>query len=238
MLVAVLPLLGSGFMVYKAFDNAQQRILNDEFVPEAWHNLAADQFFPDTFGDFEYRHPETDEVTPVTSWARQGIDETASCEDDPGIVPGFVKLVSQHGCRAVVRATYVDTTGTWVATIAVVVLGSGQDASQVLAEVEAKDPAQLVHAMPVPATPAADWSEEDRAGVAIDTMVLNEHDQPYILAVTLGYADGREVGELPDPWWGTAGTDNTRMLDIPASRAAGQFTQQLHKTITEPASER
>jgi transcriptional regulator with XRE-family HTH domain len=141
--------------------NAQLHIVNDAFLPESWHNLRADQFFPDQLS--------VRDDTPA--WVRQGIDESSEC-DDRALEPAFTEAARTYGCRAIVRATYIDATGTLVATIAVIVLDAGVESLHAEFDPAVEDTGQLVHAYPVPDTPAAGWTDEKRGGMAIDPVAF------------------------------------------------------------------
>jgi hypothetical protein len=220
-------LLGAGATVAKAYINTQQQVTNDAFLPVAWHNMPADQFFPDHFGV----------VGDTPAWARQGIDEASEC-DGRGVEPRLADAMNNYGCTAFVRATYVDTTETLVATVAVIVLGTPDDAQLLFEEFDpgADHPGHLVRAYPVANTPAAEWSDEGRGGVAIGTVDSFTDDLPYVVSVAVGYVDGRSVGVLPEPWTFPApGSRNEQSLDTEADRISGRYQEQLNLTIKEMA---
>jgi hypothetical protein len=223
MVFGSLPLLASGGIAAKAYSNAQLHIVNEAFLPKAWHNLPAGLFFRDQFG--------VRDGTPA--WVRQGIDESSEC-DDRALAPELTEAARGHGCRALVRATYVDTTETLVATIAVVVLDG--DAESLYAEFDpaAEHPGQLANAYPVPGTPAADWTDEDRGGMTIGSFVYGDKEMPFLRVVTIGYLDGRAVEELPEPWRDRSpGTSNERSLDRIAAHVSAMYKNSLWSTIKE-----
>jgi hypothetical protein len=224
---SLLPVLAGGAVIAKNFINAQQHQTNPAFPPKAWHNLPTDKIMPDRFGLHYFRE----------IWSRQGVDKEVGC-DRPVLEPEFAKAVNDGGCEAVVRATYVDTTGTLVATLDLIRLGSVKDASEVSEEFSsaAGYHKQLVKAYPVSQTAAAGWSDRRRAGrgIAVGAIGGPGYDAPYLLAVTLGYVDGRAVSKLPEPWTLPApGAANEYALDSEASSIIFQFNDTLESIIRE-----
>ncbi|MHA6620657.1 hypothetical protein [Pseudonocardia sp. DLS-67] len=225
-ILSALLLLGGGVLAAALFADAQGQEVNEAFLPEAWHDMPADKFFPERLGV----------VRDVPSWTRQGIDGATECAR-PALEPQLIEAIEASGCKAVLRATYVDPTATLVATIAVVVLGSGSDAIDVYGAFDpgAEYPGQLVKPYPVPGTPAERWSDDGRGGMAIGPIEsLSVDYQPYLAVVAAGYADGRPVEELPEQWDDLSpGTDNERSLDTIADRAMQSYANDLFVTIKE-----
>lgn len=220
----LMPLLGAGAIAAKAVSNAQLQTVNDEFLPKAWHNLPADRFFPDRFGVQGHNGHE------FYAWARQGIDDATGC-DDPGLEPELADAVNEHGCQAVVRATYIDPTASLVTTIVVAAVGSPADAESIgeefsVAAGEHEGPFAL--AFPVAGTPAELWTDEDRAGSSVEAA------GSYVVTVVVGYVDGRPVDVLPEPWTLPApGSANERALDDIAYRAEAAYWEQVYSSIRE-----
>lgn len=227
---AVWPLMGAGALVVKEFNEAQVQVINDAFLPEAWHNMPADRFFPDRLGVVRIGVGGE-----AHAWARQGIDAESTCED-PGLEPKLADAVNEHGCQAVLRATYVDTTATLVTTIAVAVVGSASDAQSIGEEFDParEHPGQLVRTLPVAGTPAEDWTDGNRVGVEIDIMHIGSDEVPYVVALTVGYVDGRPVEVLPEPWTLPApGSANEHALDLIAGRTGDAFDEQVRSAVEE-----
>jgi len=224
----ILPLLGGAALAGKAYVNAQQTQVNDEFLPKAWRNMPAEKFFPDRFGHHAFGRQ---------AWARMGIDHTSSCEK-PGLQKDLANSINEYGCQGVVRATYVDTSRTFVTTIAVVAFESFSDADELFLEFDraADFRGYLVHAYPVPDTPAAKWKNKDRGGVATRHLSLFVEDLPYVTVATVGYVDGRPVKKLPEPWTlPSAGSANEYLLDSAASQVLFFYRDTLEATIREDA---
>ncbi|SCL67045.1 hypothetical protein GA0070606_4465 [Micromonospora citrea] len=223
MVFGLLPLAGGGFVVAHAFSNSRQGMTNPQFLPKAWHNLPAEQLLPERLGSHQFAH----------AWSRQGVDTTSSCEK-AGLKANLAKAVRDNGCKAVLRATYVDTSATHVATLALIVLSTPQQARDLHLEFDraAGDPGELVEAYPVPGTPAAGWKNSHRAGVAVYQLSPLVTDQPYLVAVSLGYADGRAVPRLPQPWTLPApGSANEHSLDSEATYLIDQYRHTLDVTL-------
>jgi hypothetical protein len=192
--LCILPLLGGIFIVVKAFSNHRIKTKNDDFVPVAWHNLRSDQIFPDHLG-----YTSADEGTPA--WIRQGIAAEAKCADV--LRDDFGKAAVAKGCRTVLRATYVDIGGDMAATLAVLVFGSNADAEEIGNKEFnwAQGPGALVAPAAFPGTPAAAWTGKRAIVGGAQKVGLTIYDEPYVVAVSAGPADGsRPVGKLPEPW--------------------------------------
>ncbi|MEV4757795.1 hypothetical protein AB0J86_22140 [Micromonospora sp. NPDC049559] len=213
MVLGICPVLAGGGVVAQAISNSRVQIANDDFKPLAWHNLPADKVFPDHFGMFE------------GTWSRQGIDPVATCDKAP-VSADLAEAVNQHGCRSVLRATYVDESGTLVTTIGILVLGSNADTKPLIERFRpgAGYKGQPLRAYPVPGTPAAGWKDANRAGYDIVGYDLDLYEQPYVILATMGYADGRKVAKLPEPWdMPGLGSANERSLDLLTRSLVQQF---------------
>ncbi|MFE9441484.1 hypothetical protein ACFYO2_21295 [Streptomyces sp. NPDC006602] len=188
----VLGLVGGGALVANEYSNGQQTIANVEYGEVIWSDEPAESIFPDTVGGGDFANPK------YASWRRLGISPDTSCSR--GLTGKTLAIAERVGCKAVLRATYVDPTGDMLATVALVVLPEDGSKRQELAEAYGDLEAEgTVAPLPVPGTLAAGWKGDGRSGVALRT-TGGEH-LPYAVAVTTGAVDGRRVaGNLPGAW--------------------------------------
>ncbi|WP_048584652.1 hypothetical protein [Streptomyces viridochromogenes] len=121
-LVGALLLVGGGALTAHAYSNARQEIPNDESGKVLWRDEPVDKIFPTTLGGRGgYNGGLYDREQAI--WNRAGISPETDC--DKGITRYTLKAAQENGCKAVLRATYVDSTANMVATVAVVVLPEG-----------------------------------------------------------------------------------------------------------------
>ncbi|MEO3826542.1 hypothetical protein [Actinomadura sp. B10D3] len=197
-------LLTFAFGWYVFLDDAQVR--NPAYEATMWRNEPADELFPDKLNGSvesgEGGNPSN------AKWVRAGISQDTSCEK--GLDGDALKAATRYGCEAVLRATYVEATGSHVATIALIVVkdhtedGDGFTPANRLGDrIQDKgddidQPDFGVRAFTVPGTPAAKWTDEARNGTYATTA------SEYAVAATAGATDGRRAGRLPAPWNGTS----------------------------------
>ncbi|QKV98038.1 S8 family serine peptidase [Streptomyces sp. NA02950] len=150
-----------------------------------WRNERADTLFPETLALREKAQAKSTDRTR-SQWHRLGISEKTGC--DEGLAGATATEARKLGCKAVLRATYADPTGTTVATAAPVPTPAGWE-SQALGLPAAQRIAQ---------------------GAGIKVAVLDSGvmaDHPALRGkVTTGpdfYRDGLRAG---DPRWGRHGT--------------------------------
>lgn len=197
-LFGLLVLVGGGALAAHAYSNSQQTLANPEYGEVIWTDEPANNIFPDTIGGRDGRLGGL--TNPKYSyWHRLGISPETSCSK--GLTAKTLAKAEQLGCKAVLRATYVDPTGDMVATVALVVLPGGTSKNQELAQAfDGMENEGAVAPLTVPGTLAAGWKKIGRNGSAL-TSTSGEH-MPYAVAATVGAADGRRAGNLPRDWAG------------------------------------
>jgi hypothetical protein len=168
----------------RQFTTLQQRQITDWEAGTRWRTLPAGIIFPATV---RYPAPTAlDDAPGLTLTAnRIGIAKQASCRTatDSAAAP----VLARHGCEAVLRASYVDGTSSYVVTVGVAVLpgvAQAKAANRELAGVAAREAASV---LPVrfSGTPAAGFTKDRReiSGRAVAGS--------YLIFYTIGYADGR-----------------------------------------------
>ncbi|MFI0353584.1 hypothetical protein [Actinomadura sp. 9N407] len=148
-----------------------------------WRGLKAAEIFP---ARFDQRASE--ESTPGVLWSgvRAGIAPESSCEaafDAP-----MAKILAEHGCRATLRATYVDGSGTLVATFGIAVLPDADRAMKAEAALSSKAVKEKygVRAVSFPGTVTAPFDDHRRQ--AFD---LTSNTTPYLFFRSSGWLADR-----------------------------------------------
>ncbi|MGH3213127.1 MAG: hypothetical protein ACRDL9_00910 [Trebonia sp.] len=181
----------------RQFSAEQQRQITDWEVGKRWRTMSAGAIFP---ASLQYSAPSvlTDPNLRLTA-DRIGIASQASCAaaTDPAAVGA---ALARHGCEAMLRATYVDGTGSYVITVGVAAMpGSAQvnAAKQELAGVGVSNGAG-VRTVPVAGSLAAAFTDARRQLSASMTA------GPYFVFYTIGYTDDRPHQPVSDDKYGDA----------------------------------
>lgn len=195
-LFGVLLALGGGALAAHAYSNSQQTLANPEYGEVIWSDEPVDSIFPDTIGGRDGRLGDLTNPK-FANWRRLGISPETSCSK--GLTGKTLAEAERLGCKAVLRATYVDPTGDMLATVALIVLPGDASQNQELAQAyEDMENEGAVAPLAVPGTLAAGWKKIGRNGSAL-TSTSGEH-MPYAVAATTGAVDGRLAGNLPGAW--------------------------------------
>jgi hypothetical protein len=167
----------------RQFTTQQQRQITDWEAGKRWREMPAGEIFP---ASLQYTSPvPLDDPALRLTADRTGIARQASCAAASDAAAGAV--LARNGCEAMLRATYLDETDSYVVTVGVAVMpGSPQSAAAAreLAGVVGTSGAGVL-AMPVAGTPAAAFTNGRRqlsAAVAAGT---------YLVFYAIGYTDGR-----------------------------------------------
>jgi hypothetical protein len=173
-------------MAPRRFTAAQaEQITNWEFG-QRWRDRPAGAIFP---ASVRYPAPPTlaDDPSLTLSAQRVGVAKQASCASV--VDPTAAAVLDRDGCAAVLRATYVDTTDSYVVTVGAAVLPGAASAATAAKAIGDDVPADGlgpgVRTVPFAGTPAADFNDSERqlSGVfAAGT---------YVVLYTVGYADSR-----------------------------------------------
>ena len=178
------------------FSAAQQRQIMAWEVSKRWRSLPAGAIFP---ASVRYQLPAAT-IADLTSVglqaARVGIAPQSTCAD--GTDAAAARLLDAGGCQALLRATYIDESATYVMTVGVAVLPGAAQASAAQAGIAragaggALDPG--VHAMAFGGTPAGSFGDGQRQ------ISRSLAAGPYVIMYTAGYVDGRprvSIGDDP-----------------------------------------
>jgi hypothetical protein len=178
----------------------QQQIKNWE-IASRWQQLPAGRIFPATVG-YQLSNQVLQDATPLSLQAlRIGIAPQSHC--GTGVTTAAAAAVLRRdGCKAVLRATYVDATGSYVMTIGVAVLPSdaaARSASQGLSQ------PRLAVAHGITGADGAARMDALAAGVRVvrfggtaagmydysRQISASFPDGPYLIMYAAGYADSR-----------------------------------------------
>jgi hypothetical protein len=176
------------------FTARQQQQIVDWEAGKRWHELTAGAIFPPSVA---YPPPSVlGAGTGMTFTAKRiGIATQASCTAAADNVAGPV--LSRNGCEAVLRATYVDATDSYVVTVGVAVLPGMAQAGAVGRELAGAAPAAVssgagparvaagIRPVSFEGTPAA-WFTYKRRQIAASVSAGT-----YVVFYTIGYADDR-----------------------------------------------
>ncbi|UBU13646.1 hypothetical protein [Nonomuraea gerenzanensis] len=191
--IGLLPLLGGGALIAKAYSNSRQVIHNPEYARQLWRNVPAETLFPARLGrehpDKTYRDPNDER-----GWTRAAVSTGTSCEQ--ALSGELARVAAKSGCVAALRATYLDDTGGTAATVALIAFRDDDYARQGLQDVVAEADEKPDHVVRALAAPGTQWKDAARAGNGGWTI----GGTPMYVAVTAGPADGRRPGRLPLPW--------------------------------------
>jgi hypothetical protein len=192
-LVLALGLVGLGTaavgiahrLLPRHFTAVQQRQIMGWEMARRWRVLPAGKIFP---ADVPYTVSAAalDAPASLTLQAqRLGISPQESCS---AVVTTAAASVLEHGgCSAAFQATYVDASGSMVATVVVAVLPASSAATSVAHALKAAaygspGPAQT---FPVAGTPAAGFGDAQRQLSHVEAA------GPYVILSTAGFSDGR-----------------------------------------------
>jgi hypothetical protein len=168
----------------------QQQIMAWE-VGARWREWPAGAIFP---AAMSYTPPETlqDGGAVTLTTRRLGIARPASCGQAVDLAAG--PALARDGCQALLRATYVDGTGTYLATVGVAVFPGNE---QAIAAQQALSAPSLSHAGDANALAAgvrtASFGGTPAAGFTDTRRQLSGSVSagPYVVLFTIGYSDGR-----------------------------------------------
>ena len=179
-LLGLCGIIGGGVALYLEFTRsatpAEVSAAGSAELASRWTRLTAGQLFPASVG-----YATSDGLQSTAS--RVGIAPAASCA--AALDPSVAAILRRLGCRTVLRATYLDPSGTLVATVAVAVMSSPRAAQQAGATVTSDLPKAGVRALTFPGTTAGQFTDAQRGWFQATPQGT------YLLFYAAGYADGR-----------------------------------------------
>ena len=167
------------------FTVAQQRAIATWEVQRRWRAVPAGTIFP---ASVPYYLPTTllNSTSSMALNARLlGISPATSCAEASS--GPAMQVLRTYGCSDAMRATYVDASGSLVATVAVAVMPSSAAAGTVVDQLSgtgARHPVP-VRALAIARTPAAGF------GAAQRQLSYVMGAESYVIMATAGFADGR-----------------------------------------------
>jgi hypothetical protein len=189
--VGVIGFLGSvaGVAVQllpRKFSVAERQQIIDWEYAKRWRTLPASAIFP---ASVSYAGPGmlSDDASLTLSARRIGIARQASCA--AAADPSAAKLLDRDGCTAMLRATYADSTDSYVMTVGAAVLPGAAQAAAAARAINAASGASglgpAVHTVTFAGTPAAAFTESRRQ------LSGAESAGDYVILYAVGYADDR-----------------------------------------------
>jgi hypothetical protein len=173
----------------RTFTAAQQRQIMAWDMARRWRTMPAGKVFPAAAGyqlsGFALNAPSELSLTA----RRLGIARQESCAAATDVTAG--RVLDRLGCKAVLRATYADSTSSMIVTVGVAVLPSGGTARAAfrdLAAAGASPGSKLLpglRAVAFPGTLAAHFGDRQRQ------LNWDVSAGPYLIMSTVGFADGR-----------------------------------------------
>jgi hypothetical protein len=168
------------------FSPAQRQQIMSWEVAKRWRSWHAGQIFPSSIG---YDLPGAvfgGGRSLALQAQRVGIANQAPCRDATTRPAG--RVLVRHGCLAVLRATYQDTTQTLAVTVGVAVLPASAAAQAAAAALHgAAGPQPWLRAVSFRHTTAAHFAGPGHK------VGWSSVKGPYLVLVTAGYADGRPL---------------------------------------------
>jgi hypothetical protein len=205
----------------RRFTPAQRRAISAWEMERRWRALPAGEIFPATVS---YQLPSYDlgaTSNLVLDARRLGISPATKCSS--AVTGTAIRVLSAQGCSGALRATYVDSSGSMVATVAVAVLPSTLAADDVITALPGSSTGRVViRAMRIAGTPAAGFDDDDRQ------LSRTEAVGPYVIMVTVGFSDGRHHMRLTDPYVNTE-------MDSLVSGLTGAATAKLGAPLPVPS---
>lgn len=168
----------------RQFTHRQQSQIATWEMERRWRVLPAGKIFPDQVS-YQLSALALDANAGLMLDARRlGIARQSGCA--AAVSGSAVAILARYGCTEALRATYVDSSGSMVATIAIMVL-TGPAVARTAAADLSRQPSGtlLVRTFPVKGTPAAGFGDAERQ------LSRATADGPYVVLSTAGFADAR-----------------------------------------------
>lgn len=188
-LLGLAGLVGAGIGLYltlapRSLTAAERTRYVDQGISQNWLTRPASSLFPATIA-----YSADDNGTAVAR--RVGIAPQAGCAQATDSVAA--RVLTRNGCVAMLRATYVDQSATFVVTVGVAVMPGFDAAGNADSGLDhAGDFGPGVRAVGFPHTVT------DLFGDAQRQITQAQTSGPYVILTTAGYVDGRARGTSPE----------------------------------------
>jgi hypothetical protein len=167
----------------RQFTAAQRQRIETWEMTRRWRALPAGKIFP---AAVSYQLPSSafyGQPGLKLSAHRLTIDTSANCKGSLSVTAA--RILAHHGCAAVLRATYVDASGSLVATVGVAVLPDSSAAQAVVSALGNGSAAEPLRALKVAGTLADEFRDPERQVSRVAAA------GPYVVFSTAGFTDGR-----------------------------------------------
>ncbi len=166
----------------RKFTASQRQQITDWELGKRWRDLTAGEIFPATVS---YGAPRalSDDPSLTLSSRRVGVARQASCA--AAVDQAAAAVLGKDGCAAMLRATYVDGTDSYVVTVGAAVLPGAAEATRAAQGIADASGARAVHTVPVKNTPAAAFTDKRRQLSGVVSAGA------YVVLYTVGYTDTR-----------------------------------------------
>jgi hypothetical protein len=177
------------------FTAAQQRQIENWEIAGRWQTMPAGQIFPASIG-YQLPAQVLQDASPLNLYSlRVGIARQSGCTTS-AITAAAAAVLHRDGCQAVLRATYVDATRSYVTTVGVAVLPTAAAAAAASAGL-ASLPLAVAHRAGHASQLAAEVQVVRFGGTAAALYDYSRQisgslsDGPYLIMYAAGYADSR-----------------------------------------------
>jgi NAD(P)-dependent dehydrogenase (short-subunit alcohol dehydrogenase family) len=171
-----------------------------------WQRWPAGRIFPPTL-------PYTTDLLNDETARRAGIAPGDACA--AAVDTSLTALTRRYGCRAALRASYLDQLGGVVYTVGVLAFPGPRGAAGFFSHYSpGRTPVRGLRALALPGTPAAAFNDAARQAATASL------DGPYVVLTVAGYADGRPAAATGErrPSAFDAATDLTTDVGTPLAQ--------------------
>ena len=170
----------------RKFTAHQRQQITDWELGKRWRTLPAGTIFPASVSYSAPAELDDDHALALTAH-RVGIADQASCK--VAADPAAATVLDHDGCAAMLRATYVDGTDSYVVTVGAAVLPSTSAATAAAHAISSagngKGQVPAVRTVPFAGTPAAEFTDKRRQLSGVMSAGT------YVVLYAVGYADSR-----------------------------------------------
>jgi hypothetical protein len=179
----------------RQFTVVQERQIMAWDMTRRWRALSVGQIFPSTITYEVPAQAVNGDQGLMLDADRLEISPATDCAS--GVSGGAATVLAADHCSALLRATYLDSSGSMVATLGVAVLPDSQAATAAARALAARgqDLALAVRALPVAGTVASGFGDGQRQVADV------EPAGPYVILSTAGFTDGRRQVRLASDYY-------------------------------------